>query len=160
MMNKRNVKVDLLHACKQILKNRVEQVGDDKYLSPLKDFMELLNQAIEEALVFYERPSGKPIPDTMCKATKVTLDDEYLVLDYYITLEGLMNTFDIDVFALFVGDFNPAGFIELMNNHTEDDFVSMATVDDMTGLLNCKSIFNIDSVLNYAKRLPEPQKLF
>ena len=51
-------------------------------------------------------------------------------------------------------------FIELMNNHTEDDFVSMATVDDMTGLLNCKSIFNIDSVLNYAKRLPEPQKLF
>ena len=135
MMNKRNVKVDLLHACKQILKNRVEQVGDDKYLSPLKDFMELLNQAIEEALVFYERPSGKPIPDTMCKATKVTLDDEYLVLDYYITLEGLMNTFDIDMFALFVGDFNPAGFIELMNNHTEDDFVSMATVDDMTGLL-------------------------
>lgn len=159
-MNKRNVKVDLLNACKQILKNHAERIGEDEYLSTLKDFIELLDRAIEEALVFYDRPSEKPVSDTMCKATKVTLDGEELVLDYYVTVEGLMETFCIDGFALFVGDFEPSGFIELMNNHTEGDFYSTAKLDDMTGLLNCRSSFNIDSVLNYAKRLPEPLKLF
>ena len=159
-MNKRNVKVDLLNACKQILKNHASRAEGDEYLSPLKDFIELLDQAIEEALLFYDRPSEKPNPDTMCKATKVTLDENELVLDYYVTVEGLIETFNIDGFALFVGDFEPSHFISLMNNHTEGDFQSTAMLDDMTGLLNCRSTFNIDSVLNYAKRLPEPQKLF
>ena len=159
-MNKRNVKVDLLYASKEILKNHINRCGDDEYLATLKEFIELLDQAIEEALAFYDRPSGRPDPETMCKATKVTLDENELVLDYYVTVEGLIETFCIDGFALFVGDFNPSEFISLMNNHTEGDIYSEAKLDDMTGLLNCRSSFNIDKVLNYAKRLPEPQKLF
>lgn len=159
-MNKKNVKIDLLHACKHILINHTQQAVGNEYLTPLKDFIELLNQAIEEALVFYERPSSKPLQDTMCKATKVTLKDEELILEYYITVNGLKKTFSIDGLSLFMGDFEPSQFIDLMNNHTEGNFESIARFDEMTGLLNCKSSFNIDNILNYAKRLPEPQQLF
>ena len=161
-MNKRQIKIEMLFASDEILRQCFDRTTNKEHLEPLGEFIGIIGDAIDQSLVFYERdPNRAPELGTpKCKSLKVTFAEDHLSVKYLINFSEVFDIMMASPFEIMMGGIDFESFFKYLNKLSNDLFYTQFSIDEMDGTIECETRFELDHLLDYAKRMPQPHKLF
>lgn len=161
-MNKKQIKIEMLLACKEILKPIHKKALNKSHLIPFGEFVDIIDGAITKSLDFYDIQLEKPndIENVKCESIKVSLLQDHINVKYLINFVDLFEIMGAGPFEMLMGSVDFNVFFNLLNEFSSEAFNTSFIIDEMEGTIVCETKFNVDSLLDYAKRMPKTQKLF
>jgi hypothetical protein len=164
-MNNRQLKIELLFAANEVIQQSIDKTPNREHIVPLKEFISIIKDAIDQSLIFYERHIEKnsDCGEPRSRSLKVTFEPNGLSVKYVVNFSSIFSIMDGSSFVdMMGGGINFDVFFDVLNELSEDVFQTTYSVQDMfmDGIIECETVFNIDHLLDHVKKMPQPHKLF
>jgi len=152
----------MLFASDNVLRQNFDKTANKEHLAPIGQFISIIGDAIDQSLKFYDRQVDRPreLGDPKCKSLKVTFKEDHLSVKYMVDFSDLIEILGAIPFEMLMGGIDFTLFFQHLNDLTEDQFYTTFSLDDLDGTVECETKFYVDGLLDYAKKLPQTQKLF